>query len=85
MENALNIDRTAILDPTARLQLDNARSLLRRIHHFTNVAIAGTPTGPTRDRITEANIHLLEAESIMESIAKADADESAKEVDDVRQ
>jgi len=45
---------------------------LKQIDHPINYLIAATPTGPIRERLTEANVHLMVAEQeLMKAVEAA--------------
>jgi len=48
-------------------QFDDARWHLNRAQHPVDYLIAATPTGPIRNALTEANIHLMIAFKNFES------------------
>lgn len=51
-------------------QVDNLRFQLLRKQETLVLLILATPTGPQREALTEANIHIMAADSALERVLK---------------
>ncbi len=51
--------------------VEEAAKLIKRVQNLLNYPIMATPSGPQRNKITDANVHLGAARQILEDLSLA--------------